>query len=127
MGMWTTTKLVFGIDLGKGIPKNLYLTDDPDEEYEQRDGDVGNFLYYWEKSKGENFDFPFTIETYRSYDYDRACYFLAYKPSVQTGGDDKPTYVNFPEFDVIAIKKMIEEYGFGQNVEPKWAMISLYG
>lgn len=127
MGMWTTTKLVFGIDLGKGIPKNLYLTDDVDEEYEQRDGDIGNFLHHWVKSKGKNFDFPFTIETYCSYEYKHARYFLAYKPSVQTGGDDKPTYVKFPEFDVASIKKMIEEYGFGQNIEPKWAIISLYG
>lgn len=127
MGMWVSTKLVFGIDLGEDIPAHLYLTADPDEEYNEHDGDVGNFLAAWQKEQGENFEFPFDIVIYKSYDPARSRYFLAYMPSIQRGGDDTPTYVNFPDFDVEAIKKMIEDNGFGQNVEPKWAMISLYG
>lgn len=127
MSMWTTTKLSFGIDLGKGIPKNLYLTDDPDKEYEDRDGDVLNFFATWLHSKGKDFDFPFDILTYCSYDYKYARYFLAYKPTIQTGSSDKPLLVKFPEVDVLKVTKMIEENGFGTNVEPNWAIVSLYG
>ena len=127
MGMWVTTKLSFGIDLGKGIPKNLYLTDDPDEEYEKWDGDVLNFFEAWLKSKGEGFDFPFDILTYSSYDSQYARYFLAYKPTIQTGYTEKPLFVQFPEVDALIVTKMIEENGFGTNVEPAWAIVSLYG
>lgn len=127
MGRYVNAILAFGIDLGQDIPGNLYLTADPDEEYNEHDGDVGNFLAAWEKEQAENFEFPFDILTYCSYDPARSRYFLAYLPSIQSGGNDKPTYVNFPKFDVETIKKIIEDNGFGKNVEPKWAIISIYG
>lgn len=127
MGRYVSTKLVFGIDLGEDIPRHLYLSADPDEEYNEHDGDVGNFLAAWEKEQGENFEFPFDIVTYRSYDPAYSRYFLAYIPSIQLGDDNMPIYVNFPEFDIQAIKKMIVDNGFGKDVEPKWAIISLYG
>lgn len=127
MGVSVTTTLAFGIDLGDQIPPHLYLSADPDEEYNEHNGDVGNFLAAWEKEQGENFDFPFDILTYCSYDPARSRYFLAYIPSIHIVGNEQPSYVTFPEIDVPAIKKMIEEYGFGKDIEPKWAMISLYG
>ena len=71
--------------------------------------------------------FPFDILTYCSYDYRDAHYFLAYTPTVQTGYSDKPLLVNFPEVDSALIKKLIEEHGFGQDVTPSWAIVSLYG
>lgn len=127
MGQWVSTNVAFGIDLGQGIPNVFYLTNDPDEEYEKWDGDILNFFETWKESKGENFNFPFDIVSYYSYEADRARYFLAYEPSIQSGGSSEPLYFSTPEFEVASIKKMIEEHGFGDNVEPKWAVLSLYG
>lgn len=127
MGCWVSTEVGFGIDLGKGIPKNLYLTNDHDKEYDKWDGDVLNFFETWKESKGKKFKFPFKILTYHSYNADEARYFLAYKPSIQSGGSDKPLYINMSDFDISSIKKMIEDNGFGKNVKPKWAVLSLYG
>lgn len=127
MGMWVTTKLVFGIDLGDQIPGHFYLSADSDEEYNEHDGDIGNFFCAWLEEQDEGFTFPFDIVTYASYDSSRSRYFLAYEPSIQSGGSSEPLYINTPVFDVPAIKKMIEDNGFGKNVEPKWAVISLYG
>lgn len=125
MGMWLTTKFAFGIDLGKGIPKQLYLTDDFDKEYNDRDGDVLNFFEHWKKAKCP--DFPFDILTYCSYDYSYARYFLAYEPTIQTGYSEEPLFVQFPQIDVNLVKQLIEENGFGENVNPMWSIVSLYG
>jgi hypothetical protein len=131
MGQWVTTTFSFGIDLGEKIPKNLYITDDHDAEYETHNGDIGNFLAAWEKFKGENFDFPFDIITYKSYQFEDARYFLAYKPTIQKGWSDKPCWIKTPEFDVELVKKMIQDFGFKSdsedNHEPAFAIVSLYG
>lgn len=127
MGMWVTTKLAFGIDLGNGIPAHFFLSADPDEEYQEHDYDIHNFFTAWLEAQGKDFDFPFDILTYSSYDPSRARYFLAYTPSVISGGSSEPLYIKTPEFDVAAIKKMIEDNGFGQNITPVWAVVSLYG
>lgn len=125
MGMWITTKFAFGIDLGKGIPKQLYLTDDFDKEYKDRDGDILNFFEHWKNAKCP--DFPFDILTYHSYAYAHARYFLAYNTSIQTGYSDKPLFVQMPEIDVNLVKKLIKDNGFDHTIEPKWAIVSLYG
>ncbi len=123
--MWVTTKFAFGIDLEGGIPKQLYLTDDHDTEYERHDGDIANFFHHWKKEKSP--DFPFKILTYCSYDYNHIRYFLAYEPTVQTGYSDSPLFVKMPDIDVNLVKNLIEKNGFGENVNPMWAVVSLYG
>lgn len=127
MGMWVSVDVAFGINLGTGIPDILYITEDPDQEWEDNDGDIANFLSAWLTSKGENFNFPFDILTYCSYESDRAKYFLAYKPSIQSGGSSDPIFFNTSGIDVETVKKLLEETGFTDNLNPAWAVVSMYG
>jgi hypothetical protein len=148
MGMWVTTQLAFGFDLGQGTPDFVIVDDEHDN-----DGDIANYWIEWcakqvgvvqpwkngeaqyktpewtQYSKaGNDFDEsqPFEILTYHSYSHPYVRYFFALKESVQRGGSNEPLVVKTKEYTAEVFKDFCEKYNIPYS-EPKWQIISMYG
>ena len=127
MGQWVSVDVAFGIDLGQGIPEMFYLTDNHRKEWQDNSGDISMFLDFWIDSKGEDFYFPFQCIKYCSYESDLAKYFLAYTPSIHSGESDEPVFFDTSNIDIDNIVSILQNNGFGENVQPRWAAVSIYG